>query len=144
VDFWTTREVREVLKSHVNYMVADTAKWEQVAATLLDQSRHVQAFVKNAGLGFAIPYFHNGQPHEYVPDFIARLDLKPAVHLILETKGHDPLKEVKAQAAHRWVSAVNADGRHGRWAYELCSDPSEVTAVLDRVSRSVDRQSATR
>ena len=25
----------------------------------------VDAFVKNAGLGFAIPYLHNGQMHDY-------------------------------------------------------------------------------
>ncbi|MFC1817236.1 BPTD_3080 family restriction endonuclease, partial [Thermodesulfobacteriota bacterium] len=28
VDFWTSREVREIVKSHLNYMVADTKKWE--------------------------------------------------------------------------------------------------------------------
>ncbi len=26
--------------------------------------------MKNAGLGFAIPYLHNGQSHDYMPDFI--------------------------------------------------------------------------
>ena len=144
VDFWTTREVREVLKSHVNYVVADTAKWEQSAAYLLDRDARVQALVKNAGLGFAIPYLHNGQPHDYVPDFIVRLGSKPAVHLILETKGHDPLKEIKMQVAERWVAAVNADGRHGLWAYELCSDPSQVPAALDRALRTLDRLAAAR
>jgi type III restriction enzyme len=68
VDFWTTREVREVVKSHVNYVVADTAKWEQSAAFHLDRHPRVEAFVKNAGLGLAIPYLHSGQPHDYQPD----------------------------------------------------------------------------
>src|SRR5262249_52636967 len=61
VDFWTTREVREVERSHVNYVVADTTRWEQSAAYHLDRHARVAAFVKNAGLGFAIPYLHNGQ-----------------------------------------------------------------------------------
>ena len=51
--------------------------------------------MKNAGLGFAIPYLHNGQPHDYVPDFIIRLKTEPPRYLILETKGYDPLEEVK-------------------------------------------------
>jgi type III restriction enzyme len=60
VDFWTSRDVRTVIKSHVNYVVADTKQWEQAAAYLLDKQDVVEAFVKNAGLGFAIPYLHNG------------------------------------------------------------------------------------
>lgn len=73
VDFWTSREVREVVKSHLNYVVADTKTWEESAAYFLDTSDLVDAFVKNAGLGFAIPYFQNGEAHDYVPDFIVRL-----------------------------------------------------------------------
>jgi len=38
VDFWTSRDVREVERSHVNYVVADTAKWEQSAAYVLDRT----------------------------------------------------------------------------------------------------------
>jgi type III restriction enzyme len=70
VDFWTSRDVREVVHSHLNYIVADTGRWEQSAAYLLDTHPLVEAFVKNAGLGFAIPYLHNGQVHDYIPDFI--------------------------------------------------------------------------
>ncbi len=32
VDFWTSREPREVLRSHLNYVVPDTTSWEQQAA----------------------------------------------------------------------------------------------------------------
>ena len=52
-------------------------KWEQSAAYIIDTHPAVEAFVKNAGLGFAIPYLHNGQPHDYVPDFIVRLKGEP-------------------------------------------------------------------
>ncbi len=64
VDFWTSREPRQILRSHLNYVVPDTTKWEQQAAYYIDAHKLVDAFVKNAGLGFAIPYFHNGQMHD--------------------------------------------------------------------------------
>ena len=45
-----------------------------------------------------------------VPDFLARVD--NGATLILEVKGgRDEKADVKAQAAERWVAAVNADGR---------------------------------
>lgn len=135
VDFWTSRDVREVIKSHVNYVVADTKQWEQSAAYVLDTHSVVEAFVKNAGLGFAIPYFHNGQPHDYQPDFIVRLKSTPSVHLILETKGFDPLREVKAAAAARWVAAVNADGSYGAWAYEVAGRIGDIASILERITR---------
>jgi len=86
----------------------------------------VEAFVKNAGLSFAIPYLYNGQPHDYVPDFLIRLKGEPRVHLILETKGYDPLAYVKAQAAQRRVASVNAEGQYGRWHYAVAYKPEEV------------------
>jgi len=131
VDYWTSKDVREVIRSHVNYVVADTAKWEQQAAYILDTHPGVDAFVKNAGLGFAIPYIHNGQPHDYVPDFVVRLKTNPAAHLIIETKGFDDLADVKAAAAERWVSAVNADGRMGTWRYTMARKVDDVRRALD-------------
>jgi len=110
--------------------VADTKLREQSAAYLLDTHPAVRAFVKHAGLGFAIPYVHNGQTHDFVPDFIVRLATNPENHLILETKGFDPLAEVKA-AAERWVAAVNADGQFGRWGYRLVRSIREVRTALD-------------
>jgi type III restriction enzyme len=62
-----------VLKCHLNCAVADTKQWEQSAPYFIDTSDIVDAFVKNSGLGFAIPYLHNGQMHDYIPDFIIRL-----------------------------------------------------------------------
>lgn len=131
VDFWTSRDVREVVHSHLNYVVADTKKWEQSAAYVIDTHEHVDAFVKNSGLGFAVPYLHNGQPHDYVPDFIIRLKGEQERYLILEMKGYDELKEVKAQAAARWVDAVNADGTYGHWRYAMAERISEVRGLID-------------
>lgn len=55
------------------------------------------------------------------------------MHLILETKGFDPLAEVKQAAAERWVHAVNADGQHGRWQYAMVRSVAGVRVVLDSV-----------
>jgi type III restriction enzyme len=131
VDFWTSREVFEVQKSHLNYVVADTKKWEQSAAFRLDKSPAVHSFVKNASLGFAIPYLHNGQMHDYLPDFIIRSQADKARHLILEVKGYDPLEEVKTAAALRWVNAVNSDGRHGSWRYGTIKKISELDRYVE-------------
>ena len=60
--------------------------------------------------------------------------LDNGVHLILETKGHDPLEEVKAQAAERWVAAVNADGTYGEWRYAIVHDMALVPEVVARVA----------
>jgi len=67
-----------------------------------------------------------------MPDFIVRLKTEPPIHLILEVKGFDPLKEVKRQAAQRWIEAVNADGTYGRWEYAVVARPTEIPAVLTR------------
>ncbi len=134
VDFWTSRDVREVLKSHVNYVVADTAKWEQSATYFIDTHPAVRSFVKNASLGFAVPYLHNGQMHDYLPDFIIRLNGQAERYVILETKGYDLLEQVKADAARRWVNAVNASGHFGHWEYVICRKPTEVNTALGSVS----------
>lgn len=131
VDFSTSRDVREVLKCHLNYAVADTLRWEQSAAYYIDRHRATAAFVKNAGMGFAIPYLYNGQMHDYVPDYIVRLNTDEHPNLILETKGYDPLEGVKREAAERWVSAVNADGTYGRWLYRVAKKVAQIDEILD-------------
>jgi type III restriction enzyme len=129
VDYWTSKDVREVLRSHLNYVVADTKKWEQSAAYILDTHPVVESFVKNAGLGFAIPYFHNGKTHDYQPDFIVRL--RTGDYVIVETKGFDELAEVKGAAAERWVGAVNADRRFGTWRFTMARSVGAVREFLD-------------
>jgi len=134
VNFWTSRGVREVVHSHLNYVVADTQQWEQSAAYIIDNHPATAAFVKNASLGFAIPYLHNGQPHDYIPDFIIRLKTEVPNYLVLETKGYDPLKVVKRAAAERWVSAVNADGKYGHWQYALAEKVSAVETLISKAA----------
>ena len=130
VDYWTSREPVEIVRSHVNYVVPDTKRWEQSAAYYIDKHNAVHSFVKNAGLGFAVPYLYNGQMHDYMPDFIIRLNGDASVHIILETKGYDPLEDVKRAAAERWVTAVNAEGSYGRWAYRIAKKTTEVSGII--------------
>ena len=90
----------------------------------------MQAFVKNEEMGFGIPYIYDGTTHDYEPDFIVRLT--NGVHLVLETKGYDVVKEDKKAAAVRWVNAVNADGKHGKWAYEMISHAKDLEKAVEK------------
>jgi type III restriction enzyme len=134
VDYWTSRDPVEIVRSHVNYVVPDTKRWEQSAAYYIDKHNAVHSFVKNAGLGFAVPYLHNGQMHDYMPDFIIRLKADSSTHVILETKGYDPLEDVKRAAAERWVAAVNAEGSYGEWAYRIAKKTTEVSGIITAAS----------
>ena len=58
----TTKPIYPVTRCHLNAMVADTQKWEQSAAFLLDSHPGVSRWVKNDRLGFFIPYRNRGVP----------------------------------------------------------------------------------
>lgn len=137
VDFWTSKKVYDIERSHLNCIVADTAQWEQSSAYIIDTHPITEAFVKNEKLGFTIPYFYNGSDHDYHPDFIIRLKTAKTHHVILETKGYIyEGTEEKAAAAQRWVKAINADGRFGHWEYRMCKLP-EVHEALDEIMDEV-------
>ena len=139
VDFYTKRKPYPVIKSHINAVVPASGL-ERKTAYRLDQHQDVQAFAKNEGLGFGIPYLHNEQMHDYIPDFLIRLrhDGEEDRILILETKGfNDPLKEVKEAAAKRWAAAVNADGRHGRWHYCMISKAEAVDDAIKQARETL-------
>lgn len=122
VDFLTTKNVRQTVKSHVNYVVADTEEWEQgVAKKLEGLDDEVICYVKNQGLNFMIPYEHQGLSHFYVPDFVVKLNGKQnnQINLILEVTGKkDDKKAAKVYTAQRlWIPAVNNWGELGRWEF---------------------------
>lgn len=132
VDGETSREVREVNKSHINRVVLDTKQWEQSAAYHLDTHPKVEAFVKNWGLGFGIPYLADERMRIYEPDFIVRCVGKPNSHLILETKmARDEFKDFKKSAALRWCAAVSASGKFGEWHYEMVPRPEDVILAVN-------------
>jgi type III restriction enzyme len=65
------------VKSPLNHVVLDGARgnsWEEGLARLLERDDRVRSYVKNERLGFTIPYVHQGRSHDYVPDFLVRLE----------------------------------------------------------------------
>jgi type III restriction enzyme len=138
VDGETSREVRDVNRSHVNRVVLDTKQWEQSAAYHLDTHPKVEAFVKNWRLGFGIPYLADERMRTYEPDFIVRCVGRLNAHLILETKmARDEHKEAKRAAALRWCAAVTASGKFGAWRYEMVSRPEEVRTAVERFAHAL-------
>ncbi len=110
--------------------MADTKKWEQSAAFLLDSHLGVTKWVKNERLGFFVPYRNKGIPARYVPDFIVETD--SLCNVIVEIKGQfTDDADVKAKAAQRWVNAVNHLGQHGTWHYLLVTDPGKLGIALN-------------
>lgn len=108
--------------------------WEANAADLMDSHPLVRSYIKNDGLNFTIPYLNNGAPHEYLPDFVVRLDRPGEQYLIAEMKGRDlgSVAPIKAQAARRWCAAVNATVAFGHWEYELAYSTQAFREALDR------------
>ena len=130
VDFKTVRPCFQTRRSHVNLVQADTATWEQSAAFRLEQAEEtVDFYVRNEGLGFAIPWEDLGVNRHYEPDFIVRM--RDGTSLILEIKGHEDNEDrAKYEAARRWVRAVNAWGETGQWSFHVCRDPQVLREQL--------------
>ncbi|MBK9022301.1 MAG: VRR-NUC domain-containing protein [Sulfuritalea sp.] len=79
---------------------------------------------------FCDPYLHAGQGHDYLPDFIVRLQQDKPSFVIVETKGHDDRVQEKQNAAERWISAVNQDGRFGHWRYLLLRNRAAIAEEI--------------
>lgn len=134
VDFQTTKEVSETVKSHVNFVVADTKEWEQGVAKRLEQMPEVISYVKNQNLGFTIPYEHQGIGHGYYPDFIAKIMMseQTILNLLIEVTGKkDDKKAVKVKTARElWVPAVNNAEVYGRWDFMEIQDIHETQSLI--------------
>jgi len=134
VDFLTTKPVRETVKSHINYVVADTEEWEQGVAKKLEQMPEVLSYVKNQNLGFTIPYEYQGVSHQYIPDFIAILEMpdKSRLNLLIEVTGKkDDKKALKVKTAHElWIPAVNNTDKYGKWAFIEIQDIHETQNLI--------------
>jgi type III restriction enzyme len=124
VDFITTKPVQETVKSHINYVVADTEEWEQGVAKRLEQMPEVLAYVKNQNLGFSIPYEHQGITHQYLPDFIVKIETpdKQILNLLIEVTGKkDDKKMLKVKTTRDlWIPAIN---NAEKWTMGSSGDP---------------------
>jgi type III restriction enzyme len=139
VDFDTSKRVMPTSADycHVSDVVADSG-WEHTVAERLEEMDEVRAYVKNDHLGFAIPYVLEGRPHDFIPDFIVRIDDghgdddDDPLNLIVEVSGRDlEAKRAKCEAARTlWVPAVNNRGEFGRWAFIEIGDPWTVQGAV--------------
>lgn len=138
VDFDTIKNVypTDPSKCHISHVVADTKSWEQKVAQTLEDMDEVLAYAKNQSLSFAIPYTINGEEHNYLPDYLVRLDYgngpEEPLHLIVEVSGQ-PKKDKKAKvttARTLWIPAVNNHGGFGRWGFVEVSDPWDAANII--------------
>jgi len=134
VNFDTVKAVYKTdpKKCHVSHVVGDTETWEQKTAQSLEGMAEVVCYVKNEGLGFYIPYVKNNEQHDFVPDFIVKIDdghgKTDLLNLIIEVSGREKKdkKEKCATARDLWVPAINQHGGFGRWEFLETSDPWNV------------------
>ena len=137
VDFDTSKRVMPTApeRCHVSDVVADSG-WEHTVAERLEEMDEVRAYVKNDHLGFVIPYTHQGRPHEFLPDFIVRIDdghgEDDLLNLIVEVSGQAiDAKQAKCEAARTlWVPAVNNLDEFGRWQFIEIGDPWAVQSAI--------------
>lgn len=145
----TVKPVYATKKSHVNFVVADTESWEQIAAKTFEQTEAVQSYVKNAFLGFAIPYVDKqGVDRHYQPDFLCRIKTPGGelFNLIVEITGFAKDKELKRYfTTQRWLPAVNAQReKFGGlpWHFIEITDidriKNELLLAIERISAHID------
>ena len=144
----TSKNVFATKKSHVNYVVADTDTWEQIASKTLEELPEVISYVKNAFLGFSIPYVGEGKDRQYFPDFIARCKTgkDSVINLIVEITGFaDDKAEKKWYMENRWLPAVNAvRGKYGydEWRFiEIAQDIRDIkNQLINKIHSTVKNQ----
>jgi type III restriction enzyme len=139
VDFETTLEhVHDSARSELSH-AACHSQLELLTARALDAHPQVARWARNFGLGWTLPYHHEGAWRRYEPDFVAVLAAPDGgvVNLIVECKG---LMDAKAEAAAHWTTehwipcvAATADLAEGlhRWHYGFITDHHSVSHDLD-------------
>lgn len=147
----TAKPVYPTRKSHLNYVVADTDSWEQIAAKTFEQLPQVESYVKNAFLGFDVPYVDaQGAERRYQPDYLCRVRTPEGEHfnLIVEITGFAKDKAEKRYfVQQRWLPAVNAQ-RHQLgllpWHFVEITDiagiKNDLTEAIERLGATVDAE----
>ena len=145
----TTKPVFATKKSHVNLVVADTDSWEQIAAKTFEQIDAVQSYVKNAFLGFEVPYVDKtGTERRYLPDFLCRVRTPGGedFNLIVEVTGFAKDKAEKRYfIQERWLPAVNKQRQTMGmvpWHFVEVTDieriKNQLVAEIGRISKEID------
>ena len=139
----TAKKTWPTKKSHVNLVVADTDTWEQIAAKTLEKLPAVESYVKNAFLGFAIPYIAEGKERRYMPDYLVQLrtpKLREAM-LLLEITGFNKDKDIKRWYVNeRWLPAINnVREKQGLppWYFVEITDIENIKPLLEKAIRGI-------
>ena len=128
--WFTSKPCMPTVKSHISHVVRDSIL-EETEAWVLENNPHVVAYAKNNHLGYDIPYVYGGVHHNYIPDFLIRLDNGKI--LVLETKGKMTDKDsVKRQYLQRWINAVNGIGTLGKWCCDISFDAKDVNGIIEK------------
>ena len=133
---WSTKKpVSHNKKSHTNLGVFDFG-YEIKAGEELERNKHVISWAKNTDhTRFLIPYLYKGTAHNYLPDFLIRLDNGNT--LVLEMKGiEDEQDREKYRSLEEWIDVVNEDGNHGSWSCDIAYSPSEVRNIIEKHAKA--------
>ena len=109
-------------KSELNRAACHSSQ-EAMISEILDGHPKVEAWARNFGLGFSIPWFDAAQQswREMHPDFVARVKVvgDEPLHLVIEFKGKrrgKPEEEAKRHYMEKWwCTAVSGHREYGRW-----------------------------
>ncbi len=137
---WWTRIDPDILyltnhKSHISHVVPHSG-WEADFASAVESMDEVVAYVKNDHLDFVVPYVLDGIGRSYTPDFIVRIDdghsRDDLLSLLVEVSGEKKRdKRIKVETTkNKWIPAVNASQRFGRWSFLEIDDPSYIAAQI--------------
>lgn len=136
VSYSTVRPVIDLVKSYLNCAVYRSNP-ERDVIDIMEDIDCIECFSPNdRQIGLLIPYEYEGIRHDYEPDFFIRLS--NGTHLILESKGeggrrHAPDQVLaKNAAARKWAAAVTNTARYGKWEFDICNDPRELRAIIDK------------
>lgn len=129
VNFQSAKPAEPTTKSHISHVVIDS-ELERGIGRKLELDVRVEAYAKNERLFFEVPYRWQGTTGRYRPDFLVRLADGPT--LIIEGKGRKTERDdAKVTAMRRWIEAVNAWGRLGRWTFAICFAEADVKPAID-------------
>lgn len=133
-------------KCHINYVVYES-NWEAAFCELLERMPQVKAYVKNNGLGFQVPYVYEGEAHNYMPDFILKIEDSNGKEcfMVVEIKGE---ADDKDSAKHDsmityWIPAVNNAKKFGSWAFIVLKEPYDFKGTITAEIESFVRTSLT-
>ena len=133
VKWWTSREVYETRKSHINLCVCDSG-YEDSAGYALDRNTNVSAWAKNDHFGFSVKYVYGGVTRRYLTDFLVRL--ANGKMLLLEIKGIETEQDkAKFAALSEWVRAVNSHKVYGQWECAMCTSPAALDGIIARYAQ---------